>query len=121
LTNLAAKMSEAAVANNSWLNVRALYGDTQIFTLPEKVEKAFLKFACEIPAGSSIQVLSSGGETTLSMRVPGVSPSEVKSKFDPFLEDFSESELDFVLEQNSDENEVVLLLTKTKSLSKNSI
>ena len=121
LTNLAAKMSEAAVANNSWLNVRALYGDSKQFTLPEKVEKAFIKFACEIPAGSSIQVLSSGGETTLSMRVPGVSPSEIKSKFDPFSEDFSESELDFVLEQNSDENEVVLLLTKTKSLSKNSI
>jgi two-component sensor histidine kinase len=121
LTNLAAKMAEVSVADGSWLNVRALYGDTQIFTLPEKVEKAFIKFACEIPAGSSIQVLSSGGETTLSMRVPGVSPSEVKSKFDPFSEDFSESELDFVLEQNSDENEVVLLLTKKKSLSKNSI
>jgi hypothetical protein len=112
LTNLAAKMAEASVAGGSWLNVRALYGDTQMFALPEKVEKAFIKFACEIPAGSSIQVLSSGGETTLSMRVLGASLSEVKSKFDRFSEDFGESELDFVLEENSDENEVVLILSK---------
>jgi len=112
LTNLAAKMAEVSVAGGSWLNVRALYGDIQIFALPEKVEKAFIKFACEIPAGSSIQVLSSGGETTLSMRVLGASLSEVKSQFDPFSEDFSESELAFMLEENSDENEVVLLLTK---------
>jgi hypothetical protein len=114
LTNLAAKMAEASVAGGSWLNVRALYGDTQMFALPEKVEKAFIKFACEIPAGSSIQVLSSGGETTLSMRVLGASLSEVKSQFDPFSEDFSESKLAFMLEENSDENEVVLLLTKKR-------
>ena len=112
LTNLAAKMADAAVANDSWLNVRALYGDSQIFELPEKVENAFVKFACEVPAGSSIQVLASGAETTLSMRIFGASLAEVKSNFDPISEDFTESEIDFALEENTDENEVVLLLTK---------
>lgn len=33
LTNLAAKMADAAVASGSWLNVRALYGDSEIFAL----------------------------------------------------------------------------------------
>lgn len=112
LTNLAAKMADAAVANDSWLNVRALYGDSQIFELPEKVENAFVKFACEVPAGSSIQVLASGADTTLSMRIFGASLAEVKSNFDPISEEFTESEIDFALEENIDENEVVLLLIK---------
>jgi hypothetical protein len=116
LTNLAAKMAEASVAGGSWLNVRALYGDTQIFTLPEKVESTFTQFACEVSAGSSIQVLASGGETTMSMRVLGASLSEVKSRFDSILEEMTESEIEFLLEENTDENEVVLLLTKKLDL-----
>ena len=112
LTNLAAKMADAAVANDSWLNVRALYGDSQIFELPEKVENEFVKFACEVPAGSSIKVLASGADTTLSMRIFGASLAEVKSNFDPISEDFTESKIDFALEENTDENEVVLLLIK---------
>ena len=112
LTDLAAKMAEAAVANNSWLNVRALYGDSQQFELSEKVESAFIKFAGEITAGSSIQVLSTGGDTTLSMRILGKPLADMKLKFDSILEEIAEYEIDFILEENTDENEVVLLLTK---------
>ncbi len=112
LTNLAAKMADAAVASGSWLNVRALYGDSQIFELPEKVENAFIKFAREVPAGTSIQVLASGGDTTLSMRILGKPLADIKSKFDSILEVIAESEIDFILEENTDENEVILLLTK---------
>ena len=112
LTNLAAKMADAAVASGTWLNVRALYGDSQMFVLPEKVENAFIKFAREVPAGTSIQVLASGGDTTLSMRILGKPLADMKLKFDSILEEMSESEIDFILEENTDENEVVLLLTK---------
>ena len=112
LTNLAAKMADAAVASGSWLNVRALYGDTQMFALPEKVENTFIKFAREVPAGTSIQVLASGGDTTLSMRILGKPLADMKLKFDSILEVLAESEIDFTLEENTDENEVVLLLTK---------
>ena len=80
------------------------------------MEKEFIKFACEVSAGSSIQVLSSGGETTMSMRVLGASLSEVKSRFETILEEMTESEIEFVLEENTDENEVVLLLTKKLDL-----
>jgi two-component sensor histidine kinase len=112
LTNLAAKMADAAVASGTWLNVRALYGDSQMFALPKKVENTFIKFAREVPAGTSIQVLASGGDTTLSMRILGKTLADMKSKFDSILEEITESEIDFVLEENTDENEVVLLLTK---------
>jgi two-component sensor histidine kinase len=112
LTNLAAKMADASVASGSWLNVRALYGDTQMFALPEKVENKFIKFAREVPAGTSIQVLASGGDTTLSMRILGKPLADMKLKFDSILEVLAESEIDFTLEENTDENEVVLLLTK---------
>jgi two-component sensor histidine kinase len=112
LTNLAAKMADAAVASGSWLNVRALYGDSQMFALPEKVENTFIKFAREVPAGTSIQVLASGGDTTLSMRILGKPLADMKLKFDSILEVLAESEIDFTLEENTDENEVVLLLTK---------
>jgi two-component sensor histidine kinase len=112
LTNLAAKMADAAVASGSWLNVRALYGDTQMFALPEKVENTFIKFAREVPAGTSIQVLASGGDTTLSMRILGKPLADMKLKFDSILEEIAEYEIDFILEENTDENEVVLLLTK---------
>lgn len=112
LTNLAAKMADAAVASGSWLNVRALYGDSQIFALPEKVENKLIKFAREVPAGTSIQVLANGGDTTLSMRILGEPLAEMKSKFDSILEVLAKSEIDFVLEENTDENEVILLLTK---------
>jgi two-component sensor histidine kinase len=112
LTNLAAKMADAAVASGTWLNVRALYGDSQMFVLPEKVENKLINFAREVPAGTSIQVLASGGDTTLSMRIVGKTLTDMKSKFDSILEDLAESEIDFVLEENTDENEVVLLLTK---------
>jgi two-component sensor histidine kinase len=112
LTNLAAKMADAAVASGSWLNVRALYGDTQMFALPEKVENTFIKFAREVPAGTSIQVLASGGDTTLSMRILGKPLADMKLKFDSILEEIAEHEIDFILEENTDENEVVLLLTK---------
>jgi two-component sensor histidine kinase len=112
LTNLAAKMADAAVASGSWLNVRALYGDSQMFALPEKVENTFIKFAREVPAGTSIQVLASGGDTTLSMRILGKPLADMKLKFDSILEEIAEYEIDFLLEENTDENEVVLLLTK---------
>jgi two-component sensor histidine kinase len=112
LTNLAAKMADASVASGSWLNVRALYGDTQMFALPEKVENKFIKFAREVPAGTSIQVLASGGDTTLSMRILGKPLADMKLKFDSILEEIAEYEIDFILEENTDENEVVLLLTK---------
>ena len=112
LTNLAAKMADAAVASGSWLNVRALYGDSQMFALPEKVENTFIKFAREVPAGTSIQVLASGGDTTLSMRILGKPLADMKLKFDSILEEIAEYEIDFILEENTDENEVVLLLTK---------
>ena len=112
LTNLAAKMADAAVASGSWLNVRALYGDSQMFALPEKVENKFIKFAREVPAGTSIQVLASGGDTTLSMRILGKPLADMKLKFDSILEEIAEYEIDFILEENTDENEVVLLLTK---------
>jgi hypothetical protein len=112
LTNLAAKMADAAVASGSWLNVRALYGDSQMFVLPEKVENKLINFAREVPAGTSIQVLASGGDTTLSMRIVGKPLADMKSNFDPISEDFTESEIDFALEENTDENEVVLLLIK---------
>lgn len=112
LTNLAAKMADTAVASGSWLNVRALYGDSQIFALPEKVENKLINFAREVPAGTSIQVLASGGDTTLSMRILGKSLAEMKSKFDSILEEMTEIEIEFVLEENTDEKEVVLLLTK---------
>ena len=112
LTNLAAKMADASVASGSWLNVRALYGDSQMFALPEKVETSFINFAREVPAGTSIQVLASGGDTTLSMRILGMPLANIKSKFDSILEVLAESEIDFILEENTDENEVVLLLTK---------
>ena len=112
LTNLAAKMADAAVESGSWLNVRALYGDSQMFALPEKVENAFINFAREVPAGTSIQVLTSVGDTTLSMRILGKSLAEMKSKFDSILEEMTEVEIEFVLEENTDEKEVVLLLTK---------
>jgi hypothetical protein len=36
----------------------------------------------------------------------------MKLKFDSILEVLAESEIDFTLEENTDENEVVLLLTK---------
>ncbi len=112
LTNLAAKMADTAVASGSWLNVRALYGDSHIFALPEKVENKLINFAREVPAGTSIQVLASGGDTTLSMRILGKSLAELKSKFDSILEEMTEIEIEFVLEENTDEKEVVLLLTK---------
>ena len=112
LTNLAAKMADASVASGSWLNVRALYGDSQMFALPEKVENTFIKFAREVPAGTSIQVLASGGDTTLSMRILGKPLADMKLKFDSILEEIAEHEIDFILEENTDENEVVLLLTK---------
>ena len=112
LTNLAAKMADAAVASDTWLNVRALYGDSQMFVLPEKVENKLINFAREVPAGTSIQVLASGGDTTLSMRIVGKPLADMKLKFDSILEELAESEIDFVLEENIDENEVVLLLTK---------
>ena len=112
LTNLAAKMADAAVASGTWLNVRALYGDSQMFVLPEKVENKLINFAREVPAGTSIQVLASGGDTTLSMRIVGKPLADMKLKFDSILEELAESEIDFVLEENTDENEVVLLLTK---------
>jgi two-component sensor histidine kinase len=112
LTNLAAKMADAAVTSGSWLNVRALYGDSQMFALPEKVENRLINFAREVPAGTSIQVLASGGDTTLSMRIVGKPLADMKLKFDSILEELAESEIDFVLEENTDENEVVLLLTK---------
>ena len=112
LTNLAAKMADAAVESGSWLNVRALYGDSQMFALPAKVENKLINFAREVPAGTSIQVLASGGDTTLSMRILGKSLAEMKSKFDAILEEMTEVEIEFVLEENTDEKEVVLLLTK---------
>ncbi|MCX6426069.1 MAG: hypothetical protein NTV47_04880, partial [Actinobacteria bacterium] len=112
LTNLAAKMADSAVASGSWLNVRALYGDSHIFALPEKVENKLINFAREVPAGTSIQVLASGGDTTLSMRILGKSLAEMKSKFDSILEEMTEIEIEFILEENTDEKEVVLLLTK---------
>jgi hypothetical protein len=105
-------MADASVASGSWLNVRALYGDSQMFALPEKVETSFINFAREVPAGTSIQVLASGGDTTLSMRILGMPLANIKSKFDSILEVLAESEIDFILEENTDENEVVLLLTK---------
>ncbi|MTA01562.1 MAG: hypothetical protein F2580_06420 [Actinobacteria bacterium] len=112
LTNLAAKMAEAAVVNNSWLNVRALYGDSQQFKLGERVENVFMKFACEVPAGSSIQVLASGGETTLSMRILGLSLADVKSRLEHISEELNQIELELILEENTDEKEVILVLTK---------
>lgn len=112
LTNLAAKMADAAVASGSWLNVRALYGDSEIFALPEKMENAFIKFAREVPAGSSIQVLASGGETTLSMRILDLSLADVKSKLEHILEEINQIELELILEENTDEKEVILVLTK---------
>ena len=125
LTELAANMAEAAVANNSWLNVRALYGDSQQFTLPEKVENTFIKFACEIPAGSSIQVLSNGGDTTLSMRIARFSLADVDLIFKSISAELEQSELEFILEDNTeegaDQKEVVLLLTKKLNVSENVI
>ncbi len=121
LTNLAAKMAEAAVSNNSWLNVRALYGDKQLFPLPEKVENTLVRFACEVPAGSTIQVLASDNETTLSMRMLGLSLADVKARFEHISEEINQIELDLILEENSDENEVVLILNKKESLSENFI
>jgi len=125
LTDLAAKMAEAAVANNSWLNVRALYGDSQQFELSEKVESAFIKFAGEITAGSSIQVLSTGGDTTLSMRIAGVSLADINLIFKNLSDELEQSELEFILEENSegstDEKEVVLLLTKKSNVSNGAI
>jgi hypothetical protein len=125
LTELAANMAEAAVANNSWLNVRALYGDSQQFTLPEKVENTFIKFACEIPAGSSIQVLSNGGDTTLSMRIARFSLADVDLIFKSISAELEQSELGFILEDNTeegaDQKEVVLLLTKKLNVSENVI
>ncbi|CAB4691188.1 unannotated protein [freshwater metagenome] len=112
LTNLAAKMAEAAVVNNSWLNVRALYGDSQQSKLGERVENVFMKFACEVPAGSSIQVLASGGETTLSMRILGLSLADVKSRLEHISEELNQIELELILEENTDEKEVILVLTK---------
>lgn len=112
LTNLAAKMAEVAVVNNSWLNVRALYGDSQQFKLGERVENVFMKFACEVPAGSSIQVLASGGETTLSMRILGLSLADVKSRLEHISEELNQIELELILEENTNEKEVILVLTK---------
>ena len=125
LTDLAAKMAEAAVANNSWLNVRALYGDSQQFELSEKVESTFIKFAREITAGSSIQVLSTGGDTTLSMRIDGVSLADINLIFKNLSDELEQSELEFILEENTeegaDQKEVVLLLTKKLNVSENVI
>jgi hypothetical protein len=46
------------------------------------------------------------------MRILGMPLANIKSKFNSILEEITESELDFVLEENTDENEVVLLLAK---------
>lgn len=76
------------------------------------MENAFIKFAREVPAGSSIQVLASGGETTLSMRILDLSLADVKSKLEHILEEINQIELELILEENTDEKEVILVLTK---------
>jgi hypothetical protein len=116
-------MAEAAVTNNSWLNVRALYGDSQLFTLPEKVENAFKHFAGEVPPGTSIQVLSNGDETTLSMRIPGSSKAEVNSIFNNLADELKQCDLEIALEENNEEitqeKEVVLMLIKKSKVYEN--
>jgi hypothetical protein len=46
------------------------------------------------------------------MRILGKPLADMKLKFDSILEEIAEYEIDFLLEENTDENEVVLLLTK---------
>jgi hypothetical protein len=89
------------------------------------VEKAFIKFAGEVPPGSSVQVLSNGGDTTLSMRIVRFSSADINLIFKNISVELEQSELELILEENNEESadqkEVVLLLIKKLNINENAI